>query len=189
VEQYILENKLKAARKMTLFICKQRRFEKRNWEANSEYILLALVLYSFKQVRRFQLVLNRIKDPVIKKNVLHTANKIIRLNENLMIEYKILCGILNINHSIELVNDEVVYLGINFGSPKLSESAALIKILALNPAGLDKESLCKTIWNSSEYDPTYHDQKIYRLISKIRKQLGRTATITNHYNFYKLCLL
>ncbi|MGZ3770607.1 MAG: tetratricopeptide repeat protein [Bdellovibrio sp.] len=183
VQSYILKNNLTAARKLTLYVCQARRSETRNWNAKSEHILLALLSYAFKKQKRFISVLKKIDDPILKLKVLVTAEKIAPLNNTLRFELELLRQ----SFKLDQIEDTTVVLkGINWGSSKNSDTAALVKALQENPNGLTKEEIVRKLWNTTDYDPTYHDQKIYRLINKIRKTLGEPTAISNHYNLYKI---
>ncbi|MGZ3775120.1 MAG: hypothetical protein ACXVCY_02520 [Pseudobdellovibrionaceae bacterium] len=183
VEEYLKNKNFRAARKGTLYLCRVRRCEGRAWSAKSELLLLSLVSYAYKQYTRFHFLFGKISDPIMKVKLLNIADQIEPLADDLRFEQHFLYQSLGL---MTTSDSSVIFEGINFGSPKNSDAAALVQALYQNPSGLSKEDIVRKIWNTMDYDPTYHDQKIYRLINKVRKTVGRNDVILNSYNFYKI---
>lgn len=183
----IKDNKLKKAKKLTLFYCRCRRDEKRQWGAESEWILLAWMALAEKKTKRFFYILDFMDSDHTKWIVLKTSEE---LNPYLWSSDS------RFKHHLNLLSD-VKCETINRLSDNLSdkqtalneadlETKKFIQFLKEIPEGLLKEDICRKLWNY-EYDPVIHDQRIYMLISKTRKFFGSKNSIINSYGgLYKI---
>jgi hypothetical protein len=196
----LIEKKnIQKAKKLTLFTCRVRRYEKRNWGAESEWILLCWVLFAENKMNRFFKVFNQIDDEYIK---IHILNSLPLINKN---QYDSNCTLQNIkslilqqsqisssnrindmnkNHvstSISLSNDELL------AENHLTEVEKLIYLLkCAGSVGLTMESICNQIWNYG-YEPDIHSHRVYLLITKVRKYFGASKAVLNSYGGkYKL---
>lgn len=173
----IKKNKIKNAKKLTLFYCRCRRDENRQWGSESEWILLAWHAFIENKLNRFFFILDFIDSDNAKWITLKTSEElnpaIISLDYRFKHNLNLLSSINSALTNKESPNQIII------AKPD-QEVDQLIQLLKNQPNGVLKEDICYKLWNY-EYDPILHDQRIYLLISKIRKFFGSKNSIINSY--------
>lgn len=76
-------------------------------------------------------------------------------------------------------------LGIEASDILNHDVACFVKIMLAHPEGISKAELVKKLWNY-EYDPTVHDRRIYKLVSKARLASKNQDWLLNTYGRYRL---
>jgi len=173
---------IKKAKKLALFYCRCRRFEKRDWGSESEWILLALIAVAEKNMDRFFRLLNFMDSENIKWIVLKTAEAMLPEIKDLDKRFELNLNLLKINPF--KINAEPMLL--QKENSLDSETESLISLLKSNKNGISKEQICSHLWNYN-YDPSIHDSRVYVAISKVRKFYGSKKSVINSYGgLYKI---
>lgn len=178
----IKDGKIKKAKKLSLYHCRCRRFENREWGAESEWILLAWIAAAEKKVNRIFILLDFMDSDYTKWITLSTIQDLVpdlflldkRFEHNL---YLLKTHQLNFSTESKSVPSVDILDG---------EIEKLIILLKSNKNGISKEEICLQLWNYT-YDPSIHDPRIYVVISKIRKFFGSKNSVINSYGgIYKI---
>jgi hypothetical protein len=173
---------IKKAKKLTLFYCRCRRFEKRSWGSESEWILLALIAAAEKKINRFYRLLNFMDSENIKWIVLNVAEILWSDIKTLDKRFEHNLNLLKMD-SFKTKSESRSLLNENSLD---NETEQLINLLKSNQNGISKEMICTNLW-CYNYDPTIHDSRIYVAISKVRKFYGSKQSVTNAYgDLYKI---
>lgn len=184
IEVLIGKKKFRAARKLVLHACRIRRYEKRSWGAESEALYLALVALAFQNEKRFLKIYNFIQDPIVKERILSLSLDLnLNLPEEIKTELSFLRQSLGIHGYSQGSTAEV--FGHQFSKIEDPVIKKFLKLIIENDQGCDKENLCKQLWNY-DYDPVIHDSKIYKLIHKTKKTLGKKDAVLAVGGFYRM---
>ncbi len=186
IEKYLIEGKLRPARKLILFCCRKRRIEKRCWKSLSENAYLALVSYAFQQSQRFEYLLTTIDDLLILEQTLRIADKIHSLEKHHRDNLSYLQSLSGYTQLARSKDSFMVTIGTQtITQTEDREVTLLLNALIERANGIDKEQISLLLWNA-DYDPIYHDPKIYRVIHRARKRVGIHDLIVNKYGLYVL---
>jgi len=176
---YLKENKFKEARNLIRNLQKLRKMEGRKPDADSEYALLSIYLFAINKQKSLSIVNHRLNDPVVKLKTLELFRDIKKLTPEMEFEYSLLSKKFNVSKKEEPLIQISSY-------SKLSEEAKrLVSLLENNPHGLNKEQIATSLWKRN-YDPFYHDSKIYKLIMSCRQEPSIKQRLQNKYGLYLL---
>lgn len=181
---YLQSNKLKEARNLIRNVKTLRKLEFRSPDSQSEITLWAMLLYATKKTKSLAIVMQYLKDPVVRHRTIELLNLIAPITTDLAYEY------MQLNHQLDIKIDNKSNLlphkmGISNYSKLPNEVHNLITLLSKHPAGLNKEQISVALWNQT-YDPLYHDPKIYKLVMQCRKVGGLNGRLLNKYGTYVL---
>ncbi|MGZ3768947.1 MAG: hypothetical protein ACXVCP_05605 [Bdellovibrio sp.] len=171
------ENRLNDSRRTILKACLLRRKEKRSWQAQSEYVLLALYCLSLNKIKSFEMILGKMADEHVHLHTLLLASTLFPSKEIIVSKIRKLNFIL-------FPDGEKTPSGalpqINYNVPNLDDVKSFINLLRNNPEGVGKELICSEVWNLN-YDPVLHENRIYKLIMNTRKYFGIKEAVQNRY--------
>lgn len=186
IENHLKKGKLRASRKLILFCCRKRRAEKRNWKSLSENAYLAIVCYGFERHQRFQFLLTTIDDTLVLEQTLRLADQIRPLEAKYRDHLDYLQGLSGYTQLTRSKDSSKVTIGTQtITQTDDREVTLLLNALIERENGIDKEQISALLWNV-DYDPYYHDPKIYRVIHRARKRIGIPDLIVNKYGLYVL---
>lgn len=186
IENHLRIKDFKAAKKQILYRCKMRRLEKRSRSAQSEHAYLALVCYAFKQKNRFRFILSKINDTIVMASTLRLADQLFSLDSEFKSQLDYLENLSGYHQIVQSDDKSKVTIGTqSITQTEDREVTLLLSSLIDSSNGLDKEEITKILWKI-DYDPLYHDSKIYRVIHRARKNLGLNDAIVNNYGSYVL---
>lgn len=186
VENHLRKKDFKAAKNKILECCKIRRLEKRSWSAQSEHAYLAVVCYAFKQKNRFRFIISKINDTLVLASTLRLVDQLFSLDYEFKNQLDYLENLSGYHQIIQSDDKRKVTIGAqSITQTEDREVALLLSSLIDSKNGLDKEEITKILWKN-DYDPLYHDPKIYRVIHRARKNLGLNNAIVNNYGSYVL---
>lgn len=133
-------------------------------------------------------ILNKIEDPILKIFAYELKYKATVLDENEEQMFRSLRQMQGLSGQVLQSTADVEYseiCGVRLDSIDDEYAKQFCKLLLNEKNVVDKIKICKVIWGL-DYDPIAHDPKIYKLIFKTRKILGKSDIITNTYGGYKL---
>jgi hypothetical protein len=174
------KDKVRAARHLALHVSKIRRHLGLSRGSTPNLVLLALISARENRTRTFQLIFDHIEDPLVRIQCLSLLARLMPLSADQKQELDWLELMLGVTHA---ESDPLRSLGASGPSPRDVE--VLIELFKAHPEGIDKEQICQGVWRLP-YDPVIHDQKVYKLILKARKVIGRKDCFINDYGSYRL---
>jgi len=178
--RFISEGKTREIRHFVRKLLKLRSWEGINREKNSDDMLLSIFLFYSHKLKSFEVITNRISDPVIKYQIYKICLQIRTLPYQFLLEFDLLKKYIESN-KMQTNND----ITNNVDTTQYSlEPSKLLLLLKNHPTGLTKEEIARILWKQS-YDPFYHDSKIYKLVLKCRKEANNPKILINQYGIYK----
>lgn len=173
--------KKKDARSFIRKLFRLRKWEGIKPERNSDYLLMAIYTYNIKKMKSFNLIVNRIKDPIIKFQTYRLCRQMHDLPLQNQYEFDLLKKYFDIGSHPKDQNSIVTSNHAKYSA----DSNKLLNLLKNHPDGLSKEEITRILWKQ-QYDPLYHDSKIYKLVLKCRKEAKNSKVLINHYGIYKI---
>ncbi len=173
VVELLKAGRLPEAKSLVLTSCRQRRTKRLTRKSGDEYLGLGLVLQYQKKQHAFAKLYQYTTDPISKEKLLRHLDQLGLLSEDLKVEWQFIKnahGLNSIQNWDRGQNAEVFGTSIRSGAK--GEVAQFIQLIANHSNGLSKAQICKLLWNY-EYDPVIHDPRVYKLIVKVRKVVGR----------------
>jgi hypothetical protein len=165
----------------------QRNSKRKNsfWKGSRQHVNIVIFSYVSGKVNSFNKLWRLIEDPIVRIEVLTRLDRLTQLPTELTGELHWLRETYGVNSfSYSDLDQSIEIMGIRISRANENEDVVLLlRLLMESPAGMNKETICKNVWNL-QYDPVIHDGKIYKLILKARKASGRKDLIINKYGKY-----
>lgn len=133
-------------------------------------------------------ILRTLRDPMIRIKALTLWSRIKKLSsaeESELLALRKAHGIAtNIEKfSLDPMLSTVCGISIREITDESIQKLMLLMIIKKEP--VQKEEICRAVWGNT-YDPTIHDNKIYKLFHRARKYFHTPDLLTNHYGSYSL---
>jgi len=184
LEQFILRKDVEGARNL-LTQCEMERRRLKQGRKKVTFRHLLGLLYRLQGKNSLaKIIESKISDPIVKLRYLNLKFLVVglTLEEEWEIEhYKSINGISDLVH---FSNGDVKLCGVHLSRIKDSSLQEFSKLL-VEERKFSKEKIVQKLWNL-KYDPTIHDNRIYKLIYKVRKHYRKPDLILNNYGSYQL---